>query len=126
MVLGFRSAAHAEAASLFGDVAALITDDGSAGRQGLVTEPLRERLDADPDATVYACGPPADAGGRPSALRPSAAPPRSWRWKREWHAATAPASAAWSKPSSGYKRVCVDGPIFEAAALEPSALRSEA
>ena len=36
----------------------LTTDDGSAGRQGLVTEPLRELLDADPSATVYACGPP--------------------------------------------------------------------
>ncbi len=26
----------------------------------------------------------------------------------------------------GYKRVCVDGPIFEAAALEPTALMPEA
>ena len=27
--------------------------------------------------------------------------------------------------STGYQRVCVDGPVFEAAALEPSALMSE-
>ena len=26
---------------------------------------------------------------------------------------------------TGYKRVCVDGPIFEAATLEPSTLTSE-
>ena len=58
VILGFRSAAHAEAASLFDGEVTVTTDDGSAGRHGLVTEPLREHLDAGPPATVYACGPP--------------------------------------------------------------------
>ena len=67
LVLGFRSQAHADAAELFDrgpwrDVvppaATVCTDDGSVGRAGLVTEPLRERLERDPAPTVYACGPP--------------------------------------------------------------------
>src|SRR5205085_3978124 len=60
VLLGFRSAAHAEAARLFAPAQpALATDDGSAGRHGLVTELLREALDEQTDRSVYACGPPA-------------------------------------------------------------------
>jgi NAD(P)H-flavin reductase len=58
VLLGFRSAEHAAAAELFGGAVELATDDGSAGRRGLVTELLAERLDVDPGATVFACGPP--------------------------------------------------------------------
>ncbi len=36
----------------------MVTDDGSVGRQALVTELLAAELDSDADATVYACGPP--------------------------------------------------------------------
>jgi dihydroorotate dehydrogenase electron transfer subunit len=57
VLLGFRTAAHAEGASLF-ERAEVATDDGSVGRQALVTDLLAERLDADPGAAVYACGPP--------------------------------------------------------------------
>lgn len=58
VALGFRSAAHAEAAGLFQAGAEVATDDGSAGRRALVTELLEERLDEDAPATVFACGPP--------------------------------------------------------------------
>jgi dihydroorotate dehydrogenase electron transfer subunit len=58
VLLGFRTAAHAEAAALLGPDAALATDDGSRGRRALVTDLLRERLDGGPPTTVYACGPP--------------------------------------------------------------------
>ncbi len=63
VLLGFRSADHAgprrcSARPAVRRSAADVTDDGSAGRQGLVTEPLRELLDRDPAVTVYACGPP--------------------------------------------------------------------
>jgi dihydroorotate dehydrogenase electron transfer subunit len=57
VLLGFRSAAHAEGAILF-EAPQVATDDGSVGRQALVTELLAEHLDHDPGATVYACGPP--------------------------------------------------------------------
>ena len=57
VLLGFRSALHARAAELFDEVR-LATDDGSAGRAGLVTDLLREELERDPGARVFACGPP--------------------------------------------------------------------
>ncbi len=40
VLLGFRTAAHAQAAALFGGAPAVVTDDGSVGRQALVTELL--------------------------------------------------------------------------------------
>ena len=58
VALGFRSAEHARAAGLFRGEVGLATDDGSAGRHGLVTELLRDHLDADGALTVFACGPP--------------------------------------------------------------------
>ncbi|CAA9544378.1 MAG: Dihydroorotate dehydrogenase electron transfer subunit, partial [uncultured Thermomicrobiales bacterium] len=66
LLLGFRSSEYAQAAGLFeadrpGAEApaalTVMTDDGSRGRRGLVTEPLCQALDRDPAATVYACGP---------------------------------------------------------------------
>jgi NAD(P)H-flavin reductase len=57
VMLGFRSRAHAEGAGLFESGADVVTDDGSVGRQALVTELLEERLDSGADATVFACGP---------------------------------------------------------------------
>jgi dihydroorotate dehydrogenase electron transfer subunit len=57
--VGFRSASHAQAASLFAGAPEVVTDDGSAGRRALVTDLLREHLDLDAEVTVFACGPPA-------------------------------------------------------------------
>jgi dihydroorotate dehydrogenase electron transfer subunit len=59
VLLGFRSAPHAEAASLFAASPEVATDDGSVGRRALVTDLLRERLDCEAEVTVFACGPPA-------------------------------------------------------------------
>ncbi len=115
VLLGFRSAAHAEAASLFAGAPALATDDGSAGRQALVTDLLRAELDADPAATVFACGPPAMLEAVRAVCAEPACPPSS-RWSRGWPAASAPASAAWCPPADGYLRLCVDGPVLDAAA----------
>ena len=58
-LLGFRDAVHADGARLLDGAPALVaTDDGSVGHHGLVTDLLAAALDADPAATVYACGPP--------------------------------------------------------------------
>ena len=100
VLLGFRSAAHAEAASLFAGAPALATDDGSAGRQALVTDLLRAELDSDPAATVFACGPPAMLEAVRRDLRRAPPCPPSWRWSRGWPAASAPASAAWCPPAT--------------------------
>ena len=124
LVLGFRSAAHAEAAALFGEVSTLMTDDGSAGREGLVTEPLREVLDAEPSATVYACGPPAML----EAVRViciERRTPAQLALEAGMACGYGACFGCVVATNEGYQRVCVDGPVFEAAALEPSALMSE-
>jgi dihydroorotate dehydrogenase electron transfer subunit len=59
VLLGFRTALHAQAAALFAGQPQVVTDDGSVGRQALVTELLATELDRAPNATIYACGPPA-------------------------------------------------------------------
>jgi dihydroorotate dehydrogenase electron transfer subunit len=118
VLLGFRSAAHAEAAGLFfASDPQVVTDDGSVGRQAFVTELLREQLDADPGATVFACGPPAML----EAVRALAA-------ERETPAQLALESGMACgygacfgcvvPTKDGYKRVCVDGPVLDAHELE--------
>jgi NAD(P)H-flavin reductase len=117
VMLGFRSAEHAEAASLFGGAPAVATDDGSVGRRALVTELLREALDAAGDATVYACGPP-----------PMLEAVRALCAEREVPAQLALESGMACgygacfgcvvPTRSGYVRLCVDGPVLDAADLE--------
>jgi dihydroorotate dehydrogenase electron transfer subunit len=115
-LLGFRSAAHAEAAALFAS-ARVATDDGSVGRQAFVTELLREELDADPRARVFACGPP-----------PMLEAVRALCAERDVSAQLALESGMACgfgacfgcvvPTRDGYVRLCVDGPVLEAAALE--------
>jgi NAD(P)H-flavin reductase len=115
-LLGFRSAVHAEAAALFAE-ADVVTDDGSVGRQAFVTELLRERLDADPDASVFACGPP-----------PMLEAVRALCAEREVRAQLALESGMACgygacfgcvvPTREGYVRLCVDGPVLDGSQLE--------
>jgi dihydroorotate dehydrogenase electron transfer subunit len=116
VMLGFRSAAHAEAARLFGDPA-LVTDDGSVGRRALVTELLREELDADPGATVFACGPPPML----EAVRAMCAE-RGVRGQLALESGMACGFGACFgcvvPTKDGYVRLCLDGPVLDADSLE--------
>ncbi len=116
VLLGFRDGERARSAALFGD-ALLATDDGSAGRRGFVTELLAEELEREPGAVIYACGPVAML----EAVRAIAQ-------EREL-----PAELALEAPMAcgfgacfgcvvplregGYVRVCLDGPVLDAALL---------
>lgn len=127
VMLGFRNADYAEAAGLFAQQPLITTDDGSAGRHALITEPLREVLDeaarkggrasAAGAPTVYACGPP-----------PMLEAVRALTAERELPAQLAMESgmacgfgACYGcvvPTRSGYVRLCVDGPVLDAAELE--------
>jgi dihydroorotate dehydrogenase electron transfer subunit len=115
-LLGFRSADHAEAAALF-DAAEVVTDDGSVGRQAFVTELLREQLDADPNATVFACGPPQML----EAVRALCAE-REVRAQLALESGMACGYGACFgcvvPTRDGYVRLCVDGPVLDASQLE--------
>ena len=115
-LLGFRDALHAEGAALLRNPR-VATDDGSVGRQGLVTGLLAEELDADPRATVYACGPPAML----EAVRALCAE-REVPAQLALEAGMACGFGACfgcvvPTRDGGYVRLCVDGPVLDAAAL---------
>jgi dihydroorotate dehydrogenase electron transfer subunit len=117
VLLGFRSAAHAQAAALFAGEPAVATDDGSAGRQALVTDLLREQLDADPAATVFACGPPAMLEAVRLACAERAVPAQLAL--ESGMACGFGACFGCVVPTrDGYVRLCVDGPVLDADALE--------
>jgi dihydroorotate dehydrogenase electron transfer subunit len=117
VLLGFRSAAHAEAASLFAGEVTLATDDGSAGRAGLVTDLLREELDRDASATVFACGPPAMLEAV-RALCAERGVPAQLALEAGMACGYGACFGCVVPTKAGYVRLCVDGPVLDADALE--------
>ena len=117
VLLGFRSGAYAAAAGLFATEAGLATDDGSVGRHGLVTELLAEELGRDGHAEVFACGPP-----------PMLEAVRALCAEREVPAQLAMESGMACgfgaccgcvvATRQGLVRLCLDGPVLDAATLE--------
>jgi NAD(P)H-flavin reductase len=117
VLLGFRSAAHAEAASLFGGEPALATDDGSAGRRALVTELLGEALDAGGPRPVFACGPPPMLEAV-RALCAAAGAPAQLALESGMACGYGACFGCVVPTRDGYVRLCVDGPVLDAARLE--------
>jgi dihydroorotate dehydrogenase electron transfer subunit len=116
VLLGFRSAAHAQAAALFGGPPELATDDGSAGRQALVTDLLREQLDGDPAATVFACGPhPMLESVR--AICADAGVPAQLALESGMACGFGACFGCVVATRDGYVRLCVDGPVLDAEQL---------
>ena len=116
-LLGFRDGPRARGAALLG-AAQVATDDGSAGRHGLVTDLLVEQLDKDGHATVYACGP----APMLETVREICAT-RSIPAQLALEAGMACGFGACygcvvPRRGGGYLRVCVDGPVIDAAELD--------
>jgi dihydroorotate dehydrogenase electron transfer subunit len=114
VLLGFRSADHAEAAGLFAGEPALATDDGSVGRHALVTELLREEWD---QRSVYACGPPPML----EAVRALCAEhdvPAQLALESGMACGFGACFGCVVPTKNGYVRICVDGPVLDAADLE--------
>jgi NAD(P)H-flavin reductase len=113
-LLGFRDAPHAEAATLLQHVE-LVTDDGSVGGSGLVTELLDARLD---DAVeVYACGPPAMLEAV-RLMTGERGVPAQLALESGMACGFGACFGCVVPTRDGYVRVCVDGPVLEAAELE--------
>ena len=122
VLLGFRSAGHAAAASLFAGAAKVATDDGSAGRRGLVTELLDERLDRDASATVFACGPPAMLEAV-RALCAERRVPAQLAMESGMACGFGACFGCVVPTRTGYVRLCVDGPVLDADRLDTAAVR---
>ena len=114
VLLGFRTADHAEAADLFPGEPALATDDGSVGRHALVTELLREELR--PGDVVYSCGPPPML----EAVRALCAEyeiPAQLALESGMACGFGACFGCVVATRSGYIRLCVDGPVLDANEL---------
>jgi NAD(P)H-flavin reductase len=116
VLLGFRDSAHSEGATLLED-AVLASDDGSVGHHGRVTELLRGELDRDAHATVYACGPPPMLESV-RALCAERDVPAQLALEAGMACGFGACYGCVVPARSGYLRVCVDGPVIDAAELE--------
>jgi len=112
-LLGFRDSAHAEGAKLVIDPL-VATDDGSVGHHGLVTELLAPELGA--DAEVCACGPPPML----EAVRALCAEhdvPGQLALEAGMACGFGACFGCVVPTKNGYARLCVDGPVLDAAVL---------
>jgi dihydroorotate dehydrogenase electron transfer subunit len=119
VLLGFRDGDHAAGAQLFPN-ARVATDDGSSGHHGLVTELLDDELDDNSHAQVYACGPPAmlEAVRLLCTVREI---PAQLALESGMACGFGACFGCVVETRSGYVRVCLDGPVLEAAELGPEA-----
>jgi NAD(P)H-flavin reductase len=116
VLLGFRDGEHAHGASLLRG-ARVATDDGSAGHQGPVTDLLLAELGRDAHAEIYACGPP----GMLEAVRAICADqgvPAQLALESGMACGYGACFGCVVPTKHGYVRLCVDGPVLDADALE--------
>jgi dihydroorotate dehydrogenase electron transfer subunit len=117
VLLGFRDGDHAEGAALLRG-AQIATDDGSVGRQGLITDLLVRELKRDARAVVYACG-PAPMLEAVRALCVEAEVPAQLALEAGMACGFGACfGCAVPKRGGGYLRVCLDGPVIDAEELE--------
>ena len=116
-LLGFRDAPRAAGAQLLHG-AHVATDDGSVGHHGFVTDLLREELDEQGDSvTVFACGPPPMLEAV-RALAASHLAPAQLALESGMACGFGACFGCVVPTKRGYLRLCVDGPVLDAGALE--------
>jgi NAD(P)H-flavin reductase len=117
VLLGFRDAARARGAALLRDPI-VATDDGSAGHHGLVTDLLAARIRRDANVVVFGCGP----AGMLEGVRAICADHRIPAQLALEAAMACGFGACFgcvvARRRGGYLRVCVDGPVIDAAELD--------
>lgn len=117
VLLGFRDSARAEGAALLHG-ARVATDDGSVGHHGLVTELLAGEIERDPRAVVYACGPAAMLEGVRALCEHAGTPAQLALEAAMACGFGACFGCVVPRRGGGYLRVCLDGPVVDAAELE--------
>ena len=117
VLLGFRDERHAHGAGLLRR-ATVATDDGSVGHHGLITELLEDQLAARADdVEVYACGPPAML----EAVRELCSDhgvPAQLALESGMACGFGACFGCVVPTVEGYIRLCVDGPVLDAHALD--------
>ncbi|MGI5816468.1 MAG: dihydroorotate dehydrogenase electron transfer subunit [Armatimonadota bacterium] len=100
-----------------------VTEDGSAGETGLVTDVLVPALQRRP-APVYACGPDGMLAAVARICEQAAVPCRVSM--EQWMGCGVGACLGCAIPASGggYVRVCTEGPVFDATTIDWERLMS--
>ncbi len=119
VLLGFRDALHAHGARLLSGPR-VATDDGSAGHHGLVTDLLDAELGRDRAAQVYACGPPAMLEAV-RALCAARETPAQLALESGMACGFGACFGCVVPTVRGYLRLCLEGPVLDAADLGPDA-----
>jgi NAD(P)H-flavin reductase len=114
-LLGFRSALHADAAYVFADPT-IATDDGSRGHHGYVTDLVRDLTAERPAVSLYACGPPAMLESVRLLARRGEVPAQL-ALEATMACGYGACFGCVVETTDGYRRVCVDGPVFDGAVL---------
>jgi dihydroorotate dehydrogenase electron transfer subunit len=116
VLLGFRDRERAKSAALFADPQVAV-DDGSLGHRGFVTELLEAELRRDTRAVVYACGPAAMLEGVRAICARAHVPAQLALEAGMACGFGACFGCSVPRRGGGYLRVCVDGPVVDAAEL---------
>lgn len=120
VLLGGRTSEHVLCESEFAAIAlepSICTDDGSAGRRGLVTDLLKDALSDGAPATVYACGPI-------PMLRAVARLARQYNrpcqvsFEARMACGVGACLSCVIPTTGGYQRVCTEGPAFDAETVD--------
>lgn len=121
VLLGFRTASLIALTEDFRDAGVdlrLITDDGSSGQRGFVSDLLIARLDQGPCATIFACGPhPMLKAIAAEALRREIPCQVSLEQRMACGMGACLGCAHRVRRADGsetFAHVCVDGPVFDA------------
>jgi dihydroorotate dehydrogenase electron transfer subunit len=117
VLLGFRDRERAAGAALLDDPQ-VATDDGSVGHHGFVTDLLAAELHRDPHAVVYACGPAPMLEGVRALCERGAVPAQLALEAGMACGFGACYGCVVPRRGGGYLRVCIDGPVIDAAELE--------
>jgi dihydroorotate dehydrogenase electron transfer subunit len=117
VLLGFRDRARADGAALLHD-ARVATDDGSVGHHGPVTELLAQEIECDRRAVVYACGPAGMLEGVRALCELHEVPAQLALEAGMACGFGACYGCVVPRRGGGYLRVCVDGPVIDAAQLQ--------
>lgn len=122
VMAGFRSGELVAGAALFGGSVHVATDDGSTAggagevHAGPVTDLLAARLDGGEAAVVYACGPPAMLEAV-RALCAALGVPAELAMEAGMACGFGACFGCVVETESGYIRLCLDGPVVNAATL---------
>jgi NAD(P)H-flavin reductase len=117
VLLGFRDAARACGASLLRRPL-VATDDGSTGHHGLVTDLLAARIRRDASVVVFGCGPAGMLEGVRAICADHGIPAQLALEAAMACGFGACFGCVVPSRRGGYLRVCVDGPVIDAAELD--------